>query len=376
MRLSTKILGAAAVVANLAAAHPGEKHSAEEIQREILARDNAADIGARALNTCSGSAASQAMKKRSVERRAETVKKLRERKGLKSTKDKRNLAALEAWEKVNHNMTGTDNFDMFTDIESVFGADTSCVLAPENTGGPYYVVGEYMRSNVKEASFSEGVDVFLEVQYVDTNTCEGVPRIATDLWNCNATGVYSGVESGQAGLDTTFLRGIQMTDHDGVVQYETIFPGHYEGRATHTHLLSHMNATIMPNGTIAVWNAPVTHIGQLFWPEDLITEVEATSPYNTNTGVERTTNDDDMWAPVAASSAYDPFPKFVYLGDDITDGIFAWIQIGVNASANYISDDYYSVAAYLDAEGGHSSGSSSTPGGGGDGGPPSNSTSS
>lgn len=174
--------------------------------------------------------------------------------------------------------------------------NTSCVLSPELTAGPYYVVGEYMRSNIKEAEHSDGVDIFLEVQYVDVSTCEGVPNVAVDVWNCNATGVYSGVSesSGQAGIDTTFLRGIQLTDHDGVVQFETIFPGHYTGRAIHTHLLSHMNATVQSNGTISVWNKAVSHIGQLFWPEDLRQEIEALEPYASNT-VEVTTNDEDMW---------------------------------------------------------------------------------
>lgn len=174
--------------------------------------------------------------------------------------------------------------------------NTSCVLAPELTAGPYYVVGEYMRSNIKEAEHSDGVDIFLEVQYVDVSTCGAVPNVAVDVWNCNATGVYSGVSesSGQAGIDTTFLRGIQLTDHDGVVQFETIFPGHYSGRAIHTHLLSHMNATVQSNGTISVWNKAVSHIGQLFWPEDLRQQIEALEPYASNT-VAVTTNDEDMW---------------------------------------------------------------------------------
>lgn len=56
----------------------------------------------------------------------------------------------------------------------------------------------------------------------------------------NSTGVYSGVESSANGnsddasnLDNIALRGIQQADDDGVVQFSTIFPGHYTGRATH-----------------------------------------------------------------------------------------------------------------------------------------------
>ena len=155
---------------------------------------------------------------------------------------------------MNHNQTGVYNYDPWTPLGEIFDANTSCILAPEVTNGPYYVAGEYFRSNVVESEYSEGVNMFLEVQYVDINTCEAIPSIAVDVWNCNATGVYSGVDSaGEGGLNSTFLRGIQLTDHDGVVSFETIFPGHYSGRAVHTHLLAHTNATLEPNGTISVW---------------------------------------------------------------------------------------------------------------------------
>lgn len=111
-------------------------------------------------------------------------------------------------------------------------------------------------------------------------------------------------------------------------------------------------------------DTPVSHIGQLFWPDDLIAEVEATYPYNTNT-VTLTSNDEDQWSIVQADASYDPIPQYLYLGDDISDGLFAWIQIGINSSADYSTSSYYGVAAYLDKDGGHSTGY--TIGGGGQG---------
>jgi protocatechuate 3,4-dioxygenase beta subunit len=123
---------------------------------------------------------------------------------------------------------------MFTPLEEVFSANTSCILAPYVTDGPYYVVGEKLRSNVKESKYSDGVDLFLEVQYIDVNTCKAIPSVAVDIWNCNATGVYSGVDSGQGGLNTTFLRGIQLTDFEGVATFETIVS--ILGRLTHQRL--------------------------------------------------------------------------------------------------------------------------------------------
>lgn len=50
-----------------------------------------------------------------------------------------------------------------------------------------------------------------------------------------------------------------------------------------------------------------------------------------------------MWSVLQADAAFDPIPQYVYLGDSIEDGLFAWIQIGINSSADYTTDDYYGV---------------------------------
>ncbi|KAL0259641.1 hypothetical protein SLS55_005378 [Diplodia seriata] len=371
----TKFTGAA-VAAGLfasAAAHPGEHHDHHAVKREISARAVRASAAKRALDNCNSASKHQALTARSHARRAQIARDLREKRGIanKPQKFRRDLATLEEFEAVNHNMTGISEYNQFTDAHAIFGANTSCILAPEVTDGPYYVVGEMIRKNVKEEQYSDGVDLYLEVQYVDIETCEPVPDVYVDIWNANATGVYSGISTNgnyaADGLNSTYLRGIQVTDQDGVVGFETIFPGHYDGRATHTHLLAHMNVTVFPNNTISDTNN-ITHIGQLFWNEELRTAVEATYPYTTNEQAV-TSNADDMWDIVQADTYYDPFPEYLYLGSDVSDGLFAWIQIGINTSANYIDDDYYSVAAYIQADGGHENEDSATGfGGGGDGG--------
>ncbi|ETS80073.1 hypothetical protein PFICI_07602 [Pestalotiopsis fici W106-1] len=348
---------AVAAFAGLVAAHPGEKHDAHKLKREISARDNYARA--------------QALQARSIQRRAKKVENLRQKRGITGAarKDKRDLADLQAWEAINHNQTGVYNYDSSTSPEDIFGANTSCILAPEVTDGPYYVVGEYLRSDVKESLYSEGVDTYLEVQYIDVTTCEPIKNVAVDIWNANATGVYSGIYTdgnyAADGLNSTYLRGVQLTDADGIVAFETIFPGHYDGRAVHTHLLAHTNASVQCNGTVSSWDAKVAHIGQLFWDDALRAEVEATYPYTENTQA-LTTNDDDMWSIVQADETYDPLPQYIYLGPSIEDGLFAWIQIGINGSADYTDDDYYSIAAYLDENGGHAESSSMGGDAGGD----------
>lgn len=70
-----------------------------------------------------------------------------------------------------------------------------------------------------------------------------------------------------------------------------------------------------------------------------------------------------MWSVVQAGTYYDPFPEFLYLGEDISDGLFAWIQIGVSKSTNLIDNSYYAVAAEYYADGGHENTDSSGLGG-------------
>jgi hypothetical protein len=65
-----------------------------------------------------------------------------------------------------------------------------------------------------------------------------------------------------------------------------------------------------------------------------------------------------MWSIVQAENDYDTFPEYMYLGDDVTDGLLAWIQVGINVTADYTDDSYYSVAAYLQADGGHANANS------------------
>ena len=132
------------------------------------------------------------------------------------------------------------------------------------------VTGEYVRKNIVE--YQAGVPITLDYQVINVDTCEPVSDVYVEIWHCNATGVYSGVDSPQGGLNSTWLRGIQLTDEDGVAQFESVFPGHYTGRATHIHVLVHHNATIYRNGTLG-HDATATHIGQSFFDQNAAVEL-------------------------------------------------------------------------------------------------------
>jgi hypothetical protein len=157
-------------------------------------------------------------------------------------------------------------------------------------------------------------------------------------YTANATGVYSGIvasgngdSSDATNVNNTFLRGVQPTDEDGVAQFYSIFPGHYTGRTPHVHILAHLNSSVNCNNTITA--GTVSHVGQLFFDQSLISQVELTAPYSTNTQ-ELTLNADDMIFGEEADEM-DPMMEYVLLGDSVEDGILAWITIGVDTTASY-----------------------------------------
>lgn len=64
----------------------------------------------------------------------------------------------------------------------------------------------------------------------------------------------------------------------------------------------------------------------------LLEQVEATYPYNTNTQDWTKNAEDDILATEADGS--DPLVEYILLGDDISDGVFAWISFGVDMTNN------------------------------------------
>src|SRR5947208_14054998 len=104
-----------------------------------------------------------------------------------------------------------------------------CVLTPEQTEGPYYLDLETVRKDITEGK--PGVPLTLRVKVIDTATCSALPGTAVDIWHCDALGVYSGYVAGGSTPDTTFLRGVQLTDSSGVAEFTTVYPGWYVGRA-------------------------------------------------------------------------------------------------------------------------------------------------
>jgi len=158
----------------------------------------------------------------------------------------------------------TDGDASSTGPTGVASGTVTCVLAPEQTEGPYFVEGDLVRRNVTEGK--AGVPLALRLTVVDVSTCRAIKGAAVDIWHCDAGGVYSGT-SVQGTEDDTFLRGIQRTDAKGIAVFRTVYPGWYQGRTVHIHIKVSLGGNVV-------------HTGQLYFPDKLTDTVYKRTPYN------------------------------------------------------------------------------------------------
>jgi protocatechuate 3,4-dioxygenase beta subunit len=135
----------------------------------------------------------------------------------------------------------------------------SCVLAPEQTEGPFFRPGDKARRTITEGR--PGAPLTLKLRVIDVSTCKPVKGAAVDIWHCDAGGTYA------AETDATFLRGIQRTDTTGVATFKTIYPGWYEGRTVHIHVRVSLGGNVV-------------HTGQLYFADATTDKVYKRRPYS------------------------------------------------------------------------------------------------
>jgi protocatechuate 3,4-dioxygenase beta subunit len=199
----------------------------------------------------------------------------------------------------------------------ILTAAPRCVLTPEQEEGPYYVDFGKSRRDVTEGK--TGVPLQLRVALVDAKRCEPLEAAAVDIWHCDATGIYSGFTAngggddagrgygrgrggpggpggrgggrGQGPIDETrFLRGIQITNRQGIAEFATVYPGWYAGRTIHIHLKVHLGGSA---GAERYAGGHVSHTGQLFLPEDITEQIATMDPYVKHSNVHRTLHSED-----------------------------------------------------------------------------------
>lgn len=117
----------------------------------------------------------------------------------------------------------------------------SCSATPSETEGPFptHQPSGYLRSDIVDGRTGIPLSVTIKITNRN-NSCAALAGAIADIWHCDKDGNYS--EYGGSGMQSTnytsyhFLRGRQVSDANGQVVFNSIFPGWYSGRATHIHV--------------------------------------------------------------------------------------------------------------------------------------------
>ena len=166
-------------------------------------------------------------------------------------------------------------------------AGSDLIEIPEETAGPYPGDGSngpdvleqsgIVRSDITtsfgdSSGVAEGVPATVELTIYDLAN-GGVPfeGAALYLWHCSREGGYSMYTGGVE--DENFLRGVQIADADGKVNFTTIFPACYAGRWPHMHFEVYPDEASISDSTSAIATS------QLALPADVCDVVYAEEGY-------------------------------------------------------------------------------------------------
>ncbi|MBK6861296.1 MAG: hypothetical protein IPG95_13565 [Saprospiraceae bacterium] len=151
----------------------------------------------------------------------------------------------------------TVNPDISITAASSFDTEV-CILTSKQLEGPFYFPSPE-RSNIIEDRIGKALD--LKIQVLRYPDCTPIKNAVVELWQSDADGNYSGYPEemtqdvwklfmyfGKHGekkpdgeytttptVKTTYLRGLQKTDAEGWVMFNTIFPCWYVNRVPHIH---------------------------------------------------------------------------------------------------------------------------------------------
>jgi protocatechuate 3,4-dioxygenase beta subunit len=170
--------------------------------------------------------------------------------------------------------TSTSTGSTTSDGTTTGGSTTtgSCAVSPDETAGPYPdrtgMIGNpaFYREDITEGK--SGLPLTLALTIVNVNNaCGPVSNATVEIWQCDADGNYSEYsQPGYNGTGKTFLRGLQVSDSSGKATFRTIYPGWYQGRATHIHVEVFVSGASVKTTQIA-------------FPENVTTAVYQTGVY-------------------------------------------------------------------------------------------------
>jgi protocatechuate 3,4-dioxygenase beta subunit len=119
---------------------------------------------------------------------------------------------------------------------------------------------------------AQGVPMTLELTVEDlANGGAPFSGVAVYVWHCNRAGEYSMYSD--AVRDENYLRGVQVADAAGTVQFTSIFPACYDGRWPHVHFEVYPDRTSITDASTAIATS------QVALPESTCRDVYAQAGY-------------------------------------------------------------------------------------------------
>jgi len=197
-------------------------------------------------------------------------------------------------------------------VGMVSRAWAACPVTPAETEGPYWVDELLNRSDITvdpgDASARPGVPLTLRIRVLRADaSCAPAAGVQVDIWHCDAIGLYSD-EAANNTIGKKFLRGYQISDASGAVQFTTIYPGWYSGRTIHIHF------------RIRTVNGATNFTSQLFFDDTVSNQVLGQSPYNTR-GTRDTNNANDNIYNAAT---------LMTISGDVTAGFAGTFDVALN----------------------------------------------
>lgn len=195
---------------------------------------------------------------------------------------------------------------------------------PALTEGPFFEDWNIQRSNLLEGTTRpeviNGLPLTLQIGMIriKNGTYSPVVGAKIDAWHCDAVGAYSDEPSPPNVVNTVgqnWLRGYQLTNAQGMVEFKTIYPGWYPGRAVHIHFKVR---TYNPANQLVY-----QFTSQWFFDDSLSDQIMTTAPYSAHPGVRRRNNQDGIFNQIQADGStagshlmlnLSPNPKGGYLG--------------------------------------------------------------
>lgn len=141
---------------------------------------------------------------------------------------------------------------------------------PDETAGPYPgdgsngpdvlqdsgVVRRDIRSSIGGGATATGVPMGLTLTILDMAAGDApFADAAVYVWHCDSAGGYSMYSEGLT--NETYLRGVQIADAAGKVEFTSIFPGCYSGRWPHIHFEVYPSIDDITDSTNAIATSQV-----------------------------------------------------------------------------------------------------------------------